>query len=103
LKDATLFFSRDRPSLADVIPVMDDIDSLFTGYERNKKFHRTVRASVTVAKRTLNRYYSLTDGAEVYRIAMMLHPRHRLAYFKSAGWTDEWIKDAKQILQRRFD
>ena len=33
----------------------------------------------------------------------MLHPRHKLAYFKSAGWEDSWIKTAKNLIRDRFE
>nr|GAT43317.1 predicted protein [Mycena chlorophos] len=103
LKEATMFFSEDSPTLAAVIPVMDDIDEFFTEKERDIKLHRTIRASITVAKRTLNRYYSLTDGSEVYRIAMILHPRYRLSYFRDARWLEEWIVAATTLLRERFE
>ncbi|TRM64767.1 hypothetical protein BD626DRAFT_381696, partial [Schizophyllum amplum] len=72
LADATLFFSRDgiKSSLAAVIPVMDDIDCMLTTAEHDTKRPRAIRAAVTIAKRTLNRYYQLTDSSDVYRIAM---------------------------------
>jgi hypothetical protein len=70
LKDATLFFSRSTPNLATVIPAMDHIDQQLTTYARDKKYLRSIRSGVSLAKKTLNRYYSLTDSSEVYRIAM---------------------------------
>ena len=33
----------------------------------------------------------------------MLHPRHKLEYFKTAGWEDGWIKTAEQAVRDRFD
>jgi hypothetical protein len=71
LKDATLFFSRGTPNLPTVIPAMDHIDSMFTDYILpTSKKHPAVRAAVEIAKKTLNKYYSLTDDSELYRIAM---------------------------------
>ncbi|KAG2739686.1 hypothetical protein P692DRAFT_201669890, partial [Suillus brevipes Sb2] len=84
LKDATLFFSRSTPNLATVIPAMDLIDQ-------------------QIAKKTLDRYYQLTDKSEVYRIAMVLHPRHKLSYFKSAGWEDAWIKTMEDLVRDEFE
>ena len=49
---------------------MDHIDTKFTQYSRDRKYTAPIRASVHLAKRTLNLYYSLTDIADVYRIAM---------------------------------
>jgi hypothetical protein len=33
----------------------------------------------------------------------VLHPRHKLAYFKNAGWEVEWIEAARQIIRDEFD
>jgi hypothetical protein len=71
LKDATLFFSQSTPNLATVIPAMDLIDENLTNHSRDRtKFDVSIRASVALSKKTLNRYYNMTDWSEVYRIAM---------------------------------
>ncbi|KAA1479017.1 hypothetical protein DENSPDRAFT_751545, partial [Dentipellis sp. KUC8613] len=94
LKHATMYFSRDMPNLAVVIPAMDHIDQHFATEALNTKLNPAIRASISIAKRTLNRYYNLTDHSEVYRIAMILHPRHKLEYFKHAKWEADWIDTA---------
>jgi hypothetical protein len=33
----------------------------------------------------------------------VLHPRHKLQYFKDAKWEKEWIKEAKNIVREVFD
>jgi len=65
----------------------------------------------------------MTDSSEVYRIAMgmflilvlymfyrylfycniVLHPRHKLSYFKQAGWPTEWINTAEDIVRTKFN
>lgn len=71
LKDGTEYFSRGTPNLATVIPAMDHIDTTFTNAIRSDSdAHPAIRYSLRLAKKTLNKYYSLTDEAEVYRIAM---------------------------------
>ncbi|KAG2090998.1 uncharacterized protein F5147DRAFT_527212, partial [Suillus discolor] len=94
LKDATMFFSRAVPNLATVIPAMDLMDEKLTTYSLDDKYLPAIRAAVGLAKKTLNRYYQLTDHSDVYRIAMILHPRHKLVYFKVANWENEWIDAA---------
>ena len=75
LKDATLFFSRSTPNLATVIPAMDVIDERLTSDSLNRsKYDASIRASLGLAKKTLNRYYNMTDWSEVYRIAMGVYP-----------------------------
>ncbi|KAG1765575.1 hypothetical protein EDD22DRAFT_766221, partial [Suillus occidentalis] len=103
LKDATSYFSCSTPNLAMVIPAMDHIDQVFTNCILKKELlEPAIRAALGLAKRTLNRYYSLTDKSEVYRIAMVLHPRHKLSYFRSAGWEPQWIETAEQLVRSEF-
>jgi hypothetical protein len=54
-----------------VIPAMDHIDTTFTnGILNAHVLEPAIRAALKLAKRTLNRYYSLTDTSETYRVAM---------------------------------
>ena len=70
-KDATSFFSRATPNLANVIPAMDRIDKILTTNSLDDTtFQDSVRAACSLAKKTLNRYYDKTDASEGYRIAM---------------------------------
>ena len=34
---------------------------------------------------------------------LVLHPRHKLHYFKTAGWEEEWIDMAHNIVREEFD
>lgn len=55
---------------------MDHIDSVLvnaivTGTDQKKvKLLISIKAALSIGKRTLNRYYDKTDLSEVYRIAM---------------------------------
>ncbi|KAG6905926.1 hypothetical protein DXG01_016909 [Tephrocybe rancida] len=101
LKDATLLFSKGTPNLPYVIPVMDRIDTLFTD-----TLHSTTNpalcAAIKSGKTTLNQYYSRTDEVEIFRISMILHPRHKVTYFKNAGWQINWINSAHELVQDEF-
>lgn len=33
----------------------------------------------------------------------MLHPRHKLAYFKTARWEEEWIETAASLVREEFE
>ncbi|KAF8168385.1 hypothetical protein B0H34DRAFT_628546, partial [Crassisporium funariophilum] len=93
-KDATLFFSRSGTSIATVIPAMDHLDSHLATAIGNAKYSVALKAALAMGKKTLNRYYNKTDHSEVYRIAMVLHPRHKLQYFQDVNWQPEWIDAA---------
>ena len=59
---------------------MDHIDEILTTNAIDKiSFEPCIRAAATLAKKTLNRYYDMTDHSEVYRIAMGM-------YFASPGY-----------------
>ena len=34
---------------------------------------------------------------------LVLHPRHKLSYFKMAGWEQEWIETAKELVRDAFE
>jgi hypothetical protein len=102
---------------------MDHIDETLTSQSIDPKFEPSIRAALGLAKKTLNCYYSATDHKDVYRIAMgmsllikvsncffssiycdiVLHPRHKLQYFEMAGWEQEWIDTAEEIVRKDFE
>jgi hypothetical protein len=49
---------------------MDHIDETLTTHSLDHKFEPSIRAALGIAKKTLNRYYNVTDQSDVYRIAM---------------------------------
>jgi hypothetical protein len=69
-KTVTLQFSTDTPCLAAVIPAMDKMHNELVAASENAKYSQAVRAALTIGRNLLNKYYSLTDDSEVYRIAM---------------------------------
>jgi hypothetical protein len=36
-------------------------------------------------------------------LLLVLHPRHKLQYFKNAGWQDEWIERVEEIVRMVFN
>ena len=100
---------------------MDLTDEKLTMYSFDCKYTPSIRAVVSLAKRTLNKYYQLTDSSHAYRIAMsecafslhlfftdvplyltVLHPRHKLTYFLKAKWELEWINTAQELVEDEF-
>jgi hypothetical protein len=68
-KTATLFFSRDSASVASVIPAMDILNSTLNP-DTNTSYNPAILAAMNLARKKMDRYYSLTDDSSVYRIAM---------------------------------
>ncbi|KAJ3831396.1 hypothetical protein F5878DRAFT_549610, partial [Lentinula raphanica] len=71
LKDATSFFSTSLPSVSTVIPAMDAIDEVFaSGIVDHVTLSAPVRHALSIGKRTLNKYYQLSDDSHIYRMAI---------------------------------
>jgi len=44
--------------------------------------------------------FSLTNW---WQCLTVLHPRHKLQYFKNAGWEEEWIDAAAKIVHNKYE
>ena len=98
---------------------MDHINEHLATAAINNDYPLAIKAALAIGKKTLNQYYDKTNHSEVFRIAMgmhfltflpffsylllVLHPCHKLQYFKNAGWQDEWIERAEEIVCMVFD
>ncbi|KAJ3964329.1 hypothetical protein EV361DRAFT_780953, partial [Lentinula raphanica] len=56
-----------------------------------------------IGKRTLNKYYQLTDDSYIYRMAIILHPELKLEYFKEAEWPQAWINTAVPVTREMWE
>ena len=49
---------------------MDFLDEELNNIALDSAYHYSIRTAVSLAKRTLNKYYARTDLSDLYRIAM---------------------------------
>lgn len=102
---------------------MDRIDAQLSTDILDPKYRPSVRVAVALGKKTLNKYYDWTDHSELYRISMstsfystgtpgpslmlalpiVLHPGHKLEYFRDNDWDEEWIDAAKEITRKEYE
>ncbi|TFK79869.1 hypothetical protein K466DRAFT_579083 [Polyporus arcularius HHB13444] len=94
---------RGRPLLHEVIPMIDVIDGMLKGASNDRGLKPAVRVAASLGRAVLNRYYSKTDDSIMYRCAMIMHPRYKLAYFRTEGWLQDWIDTALDIVRREWD
>ncbi|KAE9390198.1 hypothetical protein BT96DRAFT_781871, partial [Gymnopus androsaceus JB14] len=95
LKDATEFFSSNLPNISAVIPAMDQLDKNFAvGILNNHILSAPLRHAISIGKRTINKYYELSDSSDIYSISMVLHPSYKTTYFTRLNWSDSWINEA---------
>ena len=69
----TVFFSCGTPNLVMVIPAINYINETFTNGTLDQTLDPAIKAAIGLTKKTLNRYYSLTDSSDLYHITMGMH------------------------------
>ncbi|KAJ3490696.1 hypothetical protein NLJ89_g11414 [Agrocybe chaxingu] len=100
---ATELISNSKiPLIHQVIPVFDTVTAALDESIDNEANELAVRHAALRGMLILNKYYALTDDAVVYRIAMILHHRHKTAYFIKAGWLESWIETAKDLARKEW-
>lgn len=66
-----MFFSQDPPNLAMFIPAMDHINNTLTSYVRpDTSILPVVLAALCMSKKTLNKYYKISNMSATYGITM---------------------------------
>ncbi len=100
-KNTTLFFSQDSASVAAIIPAMDRISNHLNS-QTGKAYHPSITAAMKLTCKKMDCYYSLTNSSTTYRIAMVLHPGMKLEYFCNQKWKEEWIEEAKSLVQEAY-
>ncbi|KAJ2929267.1 hypothetical protein H1R20_g7824, partial [Candolleomyces eurysporus] len=81
---------------------MDIVDCHLATCAANKDYAPSLRGAFALGKKLMNKYYSLSNCSEVYHIAIILHPRRKLSYFKKADWPDHWVAAAQTIIEEEF-
>ncbi|KAF5365839.1 hypothetical protein D9757_012804 [Collybiopsis confluens] len=103
LKDATIWFLGNSPTVAQVIPAMDAIDeALATGMVDSEEVSDPIKHALAIGKQTINKYYALSNDSNIYRMAMVLHPQHKLHYFEQAHWDQAWIDESIDITRAAY-
>jgi hAT family C-terminal dimerisation region len=80
---------------------MDRITSNLN-HQTGKVYHLSLIAAMKLARKKMDRYYSLTDSSHVYRITMILHPGMKLNYFRNQKWEEDWIEEEKTLVREVY-
>ena len=65
LKDVMLFFLCTIPNLVIVILAMDEINCHFSSIMADMSYSPAIQYALQFMKKTLNKYYSLTDSSGI--------------------------------------
>jgi hypothetical protein len=48
-------------------------------------------------------YHFIPERFTILILLTVLHPRHKLEYFRKAAWSEEWIEVAKTIVRNEYE
>ena len=100
---------------------MDHINKvLATSSDDRDQFSLPIRVALVIGKNTPNQYYNNADSSETYHIALStyhshisevllitfwsdLHPHHKLSYFKTQDWKEQWVDTAHNIIHAEYN
>ncbi|KAL1947002.1 hypothetical protein VTO73DRAFT_13963 [Trametes versicolor] len=107
LLDPFLFATKEistsgRTLVHQVIPYIDVLTSHVDNFKKDDALLPAIRAAAQRGRVILDKYYSLTDDSIVYRIAMILHPRYKMQYFRDQDWEEEWIAVAVDLVRSEW-
>ncbi|KAE8241191.1 hypothetical protein A4X13_0g7527 [Tilletia indica] len=100
LANATLKFSaKVSPTIGEVIGMFEDIDDYFTAMQESKSEEYVWQQAAARGHLVNAKYYSLTDQADIYSLAILLHPNYRSTYMDVLKWPRDWQDKAEDILR----
>ncbi|KAG6824197.1 hypothetical protein H0H92_007674 [Tricholoma furcatifolium] len=82
---------------------MDRINKILDQNSTHSQYRPCIKAALNAGASLLNNYYDLIDLSDVYRIATVLHPSYKLAYLEKAGWGEEYLSEAQEIVETEFE
>jgi hypothetical protein len=96
---------------------MDKLDSHLNPTPK-KPYHPAIQATMKLAHKKINHYYSMMDLPSAYQIAMgmfasfpygqswplssVLHPGLKLEYFRQQDWEEEWVDRAENLVCEEY-
>ncbi|KAE8199118.1 hypothetical protein CF328_g3344 [Tilletia controversa] len=99
LADATLkFSSKLSPTISEVIGLFETVDDHLTGLQSTEE-KLVWREAATRGHLVNAKYYGLTEQADVYLLAILLHPKYRAEYMNVHKWPRDWQNKAKNTLR----
>ncbi|KAJ7147415.1 hypothetical protein C8R43DRAFT_889998, partial [Mycena crocata] len=106
-----LFSRKEVPLVHEIIPMIEDLERALIKVENASDLLPVVRVAAHAALLILQKYHSLTDDCEIYRIAIgaqfphdkTMCPDKKLQWFTKRGWDNEAIEEVRQLVIRRWN
>ncbi|KAE8218980.1 hypothetical protein CF319_g7240 [Tilletia indica] len=103
LANATLKFSaKTTPTIGDVIGLFEEVDEYFASVQASEDEEYVWKQAASRGHLINSKYYGFTEQADVYSMAILLHPNYRAAYMDVLKWPTDWQEQARKVLRETF-
>ncbi|KAI5828050.1 hypothetical protein K523DRAFT_373910 [Schizophyllum commune Tattone D] len=102
------FSQKEMPLISDVLEVLDDIKEDLTNIRDSplnldkKPASPIIRIAAHAGIIMTNKYFSMTDECEVYRIAIALSPDKKLQWFRDRDWDEDAVEAVRKLVLDRW-
>ncbi|KZS91275.1 hypothetical protein SISNIDRAFT_167273 [Sistotremastrum niveocremeum HHB9708] len=84
----------DAPLVHQTIPIIRTLRERLGAIVNDNTASRIIRHGASNVIKVLEKFYPDNGGSDMYTIAMILHPRFKLEWFRAKGYDQEWIDKA---------
>lgn len=103
-EDGTLLFSQSSvPLIHEAVPLLRSIQVSLAAVRDATDLPNVIRVAAQASLLVCNKYFSLSDDCEVYRIAIAMCPDKKLQWFRDQGWCEREITEVKEMVIRRWE
>ncbi|KAI0061954.1 hypothetical protein BV25DRAFT_1804810, partial [Artomyces pyxidatus] len=98
-----LFSQSEVPLVHEVVPMLETLEQQLTHVRDSVELPNTIRVAAHASLIMVGKYYALSDDCEVYRIAIVMCPDKKVAWFdNNPGWRPEDREEVKRLVNTRW-
>ncbi|KAE8212669.1 hypothetical protein CF327_g3711 [Tilletia walkeri] len=102
-KATAKFCNKRQPTIGDVVGSFENLDTVFSNIINDRTRPVAWRKAAERGRKVVLKYYGFSDQAEIYRLAVLLHPNCRKRFLEAMKWEKDWIVCAEDILRSNFN
>ncbi|KAI0045690.1 hypothetical protein FA95DRAFT_1543462 [Auriscalpium vulgare] len=100
----TLLFSKtETPLITEAVPMLQDLEKSLKQVREAEDVKPIVRVAAHASILLAQKYHSLTNECEVYRISIVMCPNKKLQWFRDENWSEEAVEEVRQLVILRWE
>ncbi|KAH7332951.1 hypothetical protein B0J17DRAFT_631943 [Rhizoctonia solani] len=85
------------PMLANVLVHYNSLNQKYCKLAEDTNILLWAQQAANHVQLKLNKYYTISDTSDLYRLVVLLNPSNHQAYLQKLEWKREWIEDVRNI------